>query len=233
LSALSLSEISRLLTHSKIRKKNQGWIIVDSVLGLPQWLQIPQGDLTREFAKAHRFKGRGKAGSEDFFGRYRVPLNAHSLRLCDRLAKAQSVFQTTPAQRNIQTGTFRIWQDLGADSSWYSLWPSSPQASKTLLIEGFPTLMWKQVFGFSSRKPALIQDVSDSRGIKLPELYSTSPDWADSAILALGALELLKRGNQINHDLPPQAQVEGWILGTPKLNLGAPFMHCLGYPDRA
>lgn len=188
---------------------------MDSVLGLPQWLQIPQSMITQEFAKAHSFNGHGKASAEKFFRRYQAPLDAKSFRLCDRLAKAQSVFQTTPAQRNIQTGTFRIWQDLGADSSWYSLWPSSPQASKTLLIEGFPTLMWKQVFGFASRKPALIQEVSDRRGIKLPKLYSTSPDWADSAILALGALELLKSGTGIDHCLPAQAQVEGWILGLP------------------
>jgi len=73
--------------------------------------------------------------------------------------------------------------------------------------------MWRTVFGFSARKPALIRDVSERRDIKLPRLYSTSPDWADSAILALGALEILKSAGGIDRALPSEAQSEGWILG--------------------
>ncbi len=202
-----------MLTHSKISEKDQGWIIVDSVFGLPQSLQIPQSHLTQEFAKAHQFKGRGKAGAERFFRRYLEDQDLIPLRLCDSIAKAQSVFKTTPAQRNIQTGTFRVWQDLGADTSWFSLWPSGVNSRKPLLLEGFPTLMWKKVFGFSARKPALIRDFSERRGIKLPRLYSTSPDWADSAILALGALEILKSTGGIDYALPSESQAEGWILG--------------------
>ncbi len=135
------------------------------------------------------------------------------MRLCDSIAKAQSVFKTTPAQRNIQTGTFRVWQDLGADTSWFSLWPSAVNSRKPQLLEGFPTLMWKEVFEFPSRKPNMISEVARKSNIQLSDIYSNSPDWADSAALALGATEVLRLASDAWADLPTGAKFEGWIFG--------------------
>ena len=215
-------------------------ILLDAALGLPNgcWPtgseRLAGGDRPWTlFARAAALPGFGRAAGERFFATL-VPAEASARlprRACEVLAGASSVFVTRPFQRNVQTGTHRIWKDLasGGEPRWANVWSFDAQTrvrGGPWLFEGYPSLLWARVFGERTRAPgrfagvieraaALGVNVTVSRA-RVREV-SASPDLADAAVLALGAACLDRVGGLFT-PLPGVAAEalapgEGWIAG--------------------
>ena len=59
-----------------------------------------------------------------------------------------SVFKNKPFQKNVQTGTFRIWKDLGSDKEYenFSFWPYETESlNKYTVCEAYPSLCRKEL----------------------------------------------------------------------------------------
>ena len=217
---LNRNSLEFLLPNFETR---QGLVGIDCVLGLPRVCGITQKQLKRCFQVAfHSYKNGLKEGQRHFasylsaLNGKRRSIDSDPLRDCEKRAKAQSVFKTFPAQRNVQTGTHRIWRDLGEDVSWFELWPSTRPTKTALLCEVYPSLFWRNLFGEKSRRPKQIKSISKSLQLRgrLENIYHSDADWADAAIAALGILKTVKSESSkgLTH-LPRSAKTEGWILG--------------------
>lgn len=197
-------------------------ILVDCVLGLPTEALREVGNTSMNllFQKAFRYQkkfGLGRKSAEEFFAREFssvYEMNELPRRACERLAKANSVFQSRPYQRNIQTGTFRIWSDLGGDlesalardqerigtprADWFWLWrhepyERKPKTSRRIWIgEGYPSLSWRTIANAKTREPESLMKTLRGRfpELKLPRLSPRGPvamsaDHADAVVLAV------------------------------------------------
>lgn len=234
LSVSSLKGLTKDSIDSFIEKENleltrsgELAIVVDCVLGLPEEV-FPKGetlfDLFRQ-ANSYKFDGRGH-GREvafEFFKQFLEGREDDSLpkRQCEQLAKANSVFLLRPFQKNIGCGTFRIWKELGSKNKWFHLWPTERLSLVfPTLFEGYPSLIWKTVLGLKSRKPKeLIEAAEKKLGIEIAVSESTrsliekNPNYADAAVLALGAYYLQECETLTDAtDIPDKAK-EGWIVG--------------------
>ncbi|MEK6556324.1 MAG: hypothetical protein AABZ31_13840 [Bdellovibrionota bacterium] len=202
-------------------------IIVDCVLGLPEEV-FPKGDTLFDlFHQANVYKHEGRAhGREvayEFFKQFLDGReeNDHPRRQCEHLAKANSVFALRPYQKNVGCGTFRIWKELGSKNKWFHLWPTERLSLVfPTIFEGYPSLIWKKIFGMKSRKPKeLIEAAEKKLGIEIAVSESTrtliekNPNYADAAALALGAYYLQECDDLTStSDIPDKAK-EGWIVG--------------------
>lgn len=212
-------------------------IALDAVIGVPRpcWpgaiAGLEGGDRPWAlFARAAALPGWGRAVGEAFFAELLPRELAKELprRQCERLAGANSVFVTRPFQKNVQTGTFRIWKDLasGGASRWANVGGFDARArveGGPWLYEGYPSWCWMKLFGLRTRAPERFRDVlakAAERGIVVRPSASIlraiggSPDVADAAVLALGAA-CLDRVRPHGLRAPPAAVRggEGWILG--------------------
>lgn len=211
--------------------------IVDCVFGLPlqSGPEIRRGSayLWDLFYQASDFslskKEFGREVAEKFFSQY-LPKHSQKIptRLCEEMSGSNSVFQVRPYQKNIQTGTFRIWKELGGlKKPWASIWPyDSLNKSHSLqdgpwLFEGYPSLLWRKVLQSKSRNPLLLKNLTQKTGLKVAvdhfKMLETAPDHADAFVLALGGIALqaqeeLWRPSSHFHQEPRLVQ-EGWILG--------------------
>jgi hypothetical protein len=210
-------------------------IALDAVLGLP--LACWQGEppfvdsMWSLLGRASRTSGYGRAHAESFFASF-TPVNGEKLprRACDTIAKANSILATRPFQKNVQTGTFRIWKDLTRDGvRWANLWPfddvRTASKRRPWLFEGYPSFLWARLFGFQRRAPmrfaevivrarALGVDIAVTRAL-LARL-TTDADLADAAVLAIGAACLDVRGRLFRpfaRFSPLVTKTEGWIMG--------------------
>jgi len=235
-------------------------VLVDAVLGLPFDITSQnhlQGDLRAALRDAGQFfvrrqreglSHRGRLAAEAYFegllkslpGTQGVPT-----REAERLAGANSVFLSRPYQKNVQTGTFRIWVELARwldeetshqDVCFPHHDPStfiSPQ--KWRVEESWPSLLWRTLLGVKVRSPkelgGALKSLEKSRKIRFfcdsenLEFCATHPDHADALVLALGGI-LLPESQQQG---PPG---EGWITGLvkaegahAKLEAQSPFEH--------
>ena len=231
-------------------------LVVDCVFGLSHevWPSDSQAELSAQLWELFLLASRssnfyGMKASEVFFRTLNTLANPASKsktaipkRQCELLAKANSVFLTRPFQKNIQTGTFRIWRDLVSENpkKWLNIWPF--ETSRTQLkrapwiYEGFPSLFWRQVFGLKTRNLKLLRKAVETVFEKNYHLKIQVLDWnvfendadlADAAVLALGALSLqldmkltsaLHKHNAVRNCALGCAQkcaqkCEGWILG--------------------
>jgi len=138
------------------------------------------------------------------------------LRRCEQLASSSSVFQEHPFQKNIQSGTYRIWCDLGRslrkqNGHAVRFWPhdfttghhannandTHPTGAGQMMTiaEGYPSLYWKTFFGAKTRKPkdlrtlstAALKDLGWSLTCPHWEVITNDPNTADAAVLALAA----------------------------------------------
>lgn len=232
LKSLTRPEILKALLELKIygRDLSKTMIAVDSVLGLPKAHTPPKiKELFPLFQQASKFsikdKHYGRDVAEAFFSRFLKSKDGSvSARRCEILAGANSVFQFRPYQKNISTGTFRIWKDLGRSSEpWFQMFPFDEPAPQLQdvpwIFEGYPSLLWKQIFGLKTRNvEALIQILSSKvwvQQLSIPvndlHLLRRSPDLADSVVLAVGAWAL-QRDNQL-WSSGTSPLLEGWIMG--------------------
>ncbi|MEY4631421.1 MAG: hypothetical protein RIQ81_1541 [Pseudomonadota bacterium] len=208
-------------------------VLVDSVLGLPYAKNLHPFQLRDFFYKAatHEKNSKEKPGREraaDFFDgllrQYYKPTPSLGTapfprRICEAISGSNSVFQKHPFQKNIQSGTYRIWCDLGHAlipgedlTAEPSIWPhdhlqATRTASKSMIIaEGYPSFYWRHLFSAPSRQPLNIESLTihefEKRKLKLAcdswQVLKKDPDAADAAILALSAFLL-----DLNHELFP------------------------------
>ena len=215
-------------------------LMVDCVFGLPRSIARPLGlpgrgaqPLWRLFERAaagEALPRYGRAAGEAFFaalaasaGGVTVPLPRRDCEVC---SNATSVFQTRPYQRNVQTGTHRIWRDLAArGSGWASIWPFEPPAAPRVLFESFPTLFWQRLFGLRTRSrpdlPAAIARAFRGRArldVDDWDAIVSDPERADAAVLALGGLLLQLDARLLEPfaGFTPRVRrlgLEGWIAG--------------------
>lgn len=120
----------------------------------------------------------------------------------EKVLCAQSLFSPYPFQRNIQTGTFRIWSDLAYNLSCgrkFDIWPFTALSKDTkqiLLCEAYPSYFWKKDFKQKSRHaPALIETIKDGLDfpvdIDLEQLSRLGADHLDALVNALGVIKRL------------------------------------------
>jgi hypothetical protein len=194
-------------------KNQKVFVIIDCVLGLPSesW---PAGRSIRELIQStSTLTGFGRAVGEEFFSQFWSGRENYPKRLPEVLAKANSVFQTRPFQKNIQTGTYRIWKDLSADLDQLGILPFDDfqeEARQFWFLEAYPSLLWKRlVLSRTRNKDALLPFLKRKR-IKAPKIFST--DEADAILMAVGGSELIEE--YLRYEIPKACrQKEGWILG--------------------
>ena len=167
----------------------------------------------------------GMKRAEAFFAHLLEQWGVHGIprRQCEQLCNANSVFNPRPYQKNIQTGTYRIWRDmvLGEDGKrWFSLWPfEAAQNEQPHVFEAYPTLMWRQLLGVRTRNLALLKDAvmhaCKAHGVEITTrewpLLRRHADVADAAVLAMGGM-LLQRQQALFTPVQPRG-MEGWIAG--------------------
>lgn len=247
---LETCEIPRL-SPSEMRARLGGdsyarsvWVL-DCVLGLPAGTRW-RGNVTAGASRSDRLWALlsltrrepdwGRAAAERFFAGFlpkEVSARREAARLpqrrCEILAGANSVFLTRPYQRNIQTGTFRLWKELSSEGLERCLNFGAFETARSAIecapwvFEGYPSFFWRSRFGFARRESSSIrsvfeqlkrhssQDVRVSRR-ELARLCK-SPDLADAAILSLGALSLQASAPRRWARAPRFRALEGWILG--------------------
>lgn len=204
-------------------------VFVDAVLGLPAarataWGVPPGAEgvwaLARRAAQ-HAERGPrafGRDVAAAFFAG--CPEVGPDLREVDRAVGAWSVFRTTPYQRNVQTGTYRILVDLGrATARWARLWPFEPPDDRPALVEAWPTAGWRAL-GMPTRRPMALPARLEALGVRVDptsaDVLARRPDHADAAVNAVhgallaqaGCLALPETGRGVPSD-------EGWIAGVP------------------
>jgi hypothetical protein len=91
------------------------------------------------------------------------------------------------------------------------------------LIEGYPSLLWRKIFGFKTRTPQKLAARLSDLGVRIDPAQSRrladDPNLADAAVLAVGAWLLDRQGTlglRPKVALPHCATTpfeEGWIAG--------------------
>ena len=216
-------------------------LAVDCVMGLSDkaWPSCKGGSapLWNLFAQAARDLpervGYGLKPAARFFDEIRAAAKIADkpARKCELLAKANSVFNTHPFQKNVQCGTYRIWRDLGAEAlpphkRWLRLWNFDEvlqDENQAWFFESYPSLLWREVLNLNTRKISdlrtRIEAVFESQIEIDPgawELLEVDPNHADSAVLALGTWFLQSKSDLfMTKNLPREKWLtrEGWISG--------------------
>ena len=191
-------------------------IIADCVLGLPEGVRPT---FVNALSAAGDHPGFGRKSAQQFFSGFKKQ-EALPRRAVEVLCKANSVFQTHPFQKNIQTGTFRIWKDLASEPNWFYL-PILGLGNRkfgTPIFEGYPTFSWKKLFPVTHREPSRLPELIKEHfpEIKLSETVacrlSRNANLADATVLALSGWRWLGARKPL---IPrhTKARAEGWILG--------------------
>lgn len=181
LDSFKWSEIESLLDQEGLKpQKNRTLVVADCVLGLPEQIVKDQDPLTlllRTMRAASLNKGVGLSAGEQFFIRQFPESQKMSsielTRKSERGLKCLSVFKNKPFQKNVQTGTYRIWSDLGEEQSYkdFNIWPYQNEPGRAYLCEGYPSYAKKNV------------DIKKVEEIK--KTKDLSPDHQDAAALCL------------------------------------------------
>ena len=179
------------------------------------------------FQKAAEAPDYGREMGEIFFKAFlKEKMDAPS-RVCEKIANANSIFTTRPFQKNIQTGSFRSWRDLGKEKKFLNLWPfetrSSFDSSKPWIFEGYPSWVWKNLLKTSKRYPKNLKKITSTKSkIQIkpakPDQWSLiekNPDSADAFVLGFLLIHMLREKKlELFPKLPDLVlQYEGWILG--------------------
>lgn len=204
--------------------------LVDCVLGLPSPMRRHGESIRDLLSLATSFNDQttipmGRKRAAAFFHQLLQKSNFQGapgerwpLRHCERLTASNSVFQEHPFQKNVQSGTYRIWCDLGYSldsrpAGQPRLWPHDYHDSddgkipgiaspEMVIAEGYPSLYWKKLFDLRSRQPASLRPVVNRTMEQYKvtvesadwELIKSDPDLADAVVLGLAAFVLDTRG---------------------------------------
>lgn len=165
------------------------------------------------------FPGFGRKPASEFFRYLLKNQNIDQIpkRQVEVLCNANSVFKEKPFQKNIQTGTFRLWKEISlSNEQFYFPYLETKPSNKNSVpvFEGYPSLSWKLILNANKRQPAKLKTLMKSY---CPDLIFTKkhqdqvdkdPNLADALVLAL----TVKSYEQ--HSNAPDG--EGWILGAEK-----------------
>ncbi|MBC7421179.1 MAG: hypothetical protein H7328_10660 [Bdellovibrio sp.] len=207
-----LSQFSRQEMINQIQPlENEELVIcVDCVFGLPSQLKLTWRKAMKRIIK---YDGYGMQVAREYFrdiGKGKV-----LRREIEIACHANSVFIEKPFQKNIQTGTFRIWKDISFEENQFY----APALEKLTdpdqikIFEGYPSLSWRLLFGSNTRQPSR---VSEFLRVSFPLILFTpeqqlkleqDPNLADALLLAL----TIKKFRKSAFLLKPSH--EGWILG--------------------
>ena len=226
---MSLEEWIQTLVHNENSTRHLA--AIDCVLGLPQRTRGDyfSWDEILSFFKQAKFYGRDPA--ENLFneilqiyqtdtprGEAGPSLPPYPQRAVEKICSANSVFQTRPYQKNIQTGTYRILKEFNAvDRSLYSVFPfDSPLVKPITVLEGYPSLSWSQLLNQRSRKQSEFANWLKSKKILHSESAIQDPNFCDAAVMACHLKELHELNPGLVFPDPtylPNGGQEGWILG--------------------
>lgn len=186
-------------------------ICVDCVIGLPQPLGLSWRQALR---KIPANSGYGMLAARKFFKT--LSSNKIYYRQVEIELGANSVFREMPYQKNIQTGSFRIWKDIASKTNdfFVPFLKEDSQPGQIPVYEGYPSYSWTALFGVRKRAP---KEITKYLKVSFPNLkisresrtlLKKDQNMADALVLAITMQE---------HHLqqPPKGQpsTEGWILG--------------------
>lgn len=183
---------------------------VDCVFGLPRDLPMNWREALVHIKKSPSY---GRESAQNFF---RKIGKGHMLKRKIEIAiGANSVFQEKPFQKNIQTGSYRIWKDISQESESFFLPALEKKKYKNslTLVEGYPSYSWKLIFDVSRREPSKLATLIKKKKINVrwsvqhQKAVLRDPNLADAFLLALTAQKFYPTIK----DLKPNQ--EGWILG--------------------
>ncbi len=185
-------------------------ICADCVFGLPDEIDLSWRQALQQIRKS---QGYGQGPAQAFFRKLGSGKIFH--RKIETECKANSVFKETPFQKNIQTGTYRIWKDISIDESdfYVPFLSEPPHEAKIPIYEGYPSLSWKLLFDTSSRQPNHLKEFIEEKFPKLiiqethQRQFDRDPNLADAFVLAL-SLRLW-----MDTKIAVPFGNEGWILG--------------------
>lgn len=185
-------------------------ICVDCVLGLPKELRLTWRNALKKIKKTKHY---GRQAAIDFFGK--IGKGQIIKRKIEILCQANSVFAEKPYQKNIQTGTFRIWKDISIhELDFYAPVLENQITSEQIAIyEGYPTLSWRLLFKSTTRQPKNLTKFIKGKKILLEwtRKHQSSVDLdsnlADAFVLALTMKKFILQA------MAMKPQNEGWILG--------------------
>lgn len=209
LDSLTTTELSKHVESSKLDKL---LTCVDCVLGLPTDLKISWRQALSQLAY---FEGYGRKPAQDYFRS--ISNNLIYRRRIELACKANSVFQEKPYQKNIQTGTFRIWKDLSSNPKDFYV-PALEEKYflyQLPLFEGYPSYSWKLLLGSKHRRPEALPELIKAHQIKVnwtkahQDSVMKDPNLADAFLLALTMRHFKEDA------LKQRPHPEGWILGAP------------------
>jgi hypothetical protein len=239
------NEIRSLVTSIVSMKNPKVFVAVDAVLGLPAECDVSFNQLLEKTAQFRTYRTKqseslyGRDAAFDFFLQFLKPkLRAHlksngravsPLRLperkCERLAKANSVFNRVPAQRNIGCGSYRILSDLA--SSFFGLdkldrirvWPHQPiDESQMTIAETYPSLMWK-ILGISRTRQERDFISYCKSNFTVRKALKFSSDHIDAAVSAIGAKHVIETKQWFRTTSEYDFDAEGWILGLDQMKI--------------
>lgn len=207
LTSFSSQELARITNNWP---REQILSCVDCVFGLPEGLSISWREALEYIKKS---PGYGREPAQNFF---RKIGKGHILKRKNEIALgANSVFQEKPFQKNIQTGSYRIWKDISQESESFFLPALEKKKYKNsfTLVEGYPSYSWQLIFDVSRREPSKLatlikkKKISVKWGVQHQNAVLRDPNLADAFLLALTAQKFYPTIK----DLKPNQ--EGWILG--------------------
>lgn len=203
--------------------------LVDCVFGLPEpsWpFSNCSGSeaLWRLFESAKGEKAFGRLAAETFFSGF-PNSQLFPPRRVERLAGANSIFKARPYQKNIQTGSFRIWKELGARPNSLVILPFDlnqvADKNRACILEVYPSFLWKKFLNTRKRKPELLLEAIENKlfgqNIRLSQntrqQLQASVDFCDASIAALSAYRLQRESKLLSFPSESFVKKEGWILG--------------------
>jgi hypothetical protein len=183
---------------------------IDCVLGLPKSLDL---DWRESLERVTKVEGLGRKPASIFF--HQLGQGQILKRQVEIICKAQSVFQEKPFQKNIQTGTFRIWKELQLASKDFYVPALEDKKFSTQLpiFEGYPSYSWKVLFGSNKRDGKRMSEFVKNKKVaikwnrKHQAMVEKDPNLADAFVLAL----TIKKFKQEALNQVPTT--EGSILG--------------------
>ncbi len=205
LESFSLQAIQELFANLFLPLENLN-VLVDCVFGIASEIQYDFLDALNE-ASLH--PAYGKRAAQSFFARYHSSATSYPRREVEVLCNANSLFQIYPAQKNIQTGSYRIWKQLAQQREHFAILPFEEPGDRIAVYECYPSYYWKSLLGEGTRRPDhLSRHIQDFQIQPQTWDFSNYPDHADALLNALAGYQYLYLENW---QMPSHA--EGWILG--------------------
>lgn len=235
LASLARGDVENLLAQVRAKVPlSRVALMLDCVLGLPESVMPEDGADALWRVMTSSAQGDedgvrfGMARAQKFFDALLPPTESLPQRACEVLCGAVSVFQTRPFQKNVQTGTYRIWRDLtSTQPRWVNLWPfeSEPMPDAPWAFEAFPSWMWRNKLGVRTRDRSMLKLAVKMAGKRAGltfsvdnwELLEADANAADAAVLCVGAAILQEERRLMvpfeGFQAHPCRRKEGWIAG--------------------